>query len=249
MTPRAPPIERAMVFGEYFATRSGSALASGDRLVRRVEEPLHVLFRVADDGGSDEAGRAGVGEDEDVAAADVGARRGDELGERVVVELLGDDDPHADAVGAHHGEEHLVAAREPAFADGDLPGHRERRRRRRGGLCRGLRRGGSGQEQEEGGSRGAAPGVAARAGSSSHPHLALAFCLRGHSTASRRRQPAIMRRQPKETSWSSATSSSHESACASLRPTRSRRPTFARWCAWPASRRARTTRSRGSSWR
>ena len=129
----------------------GERFRERNRLVRRVEEPLDVLFRVAGDGGADEAGRARVRKDEDVAAADVGARRCHELGERVVVELLGDDDPHADAVGAHHGEQHLVAAREPALADGDLPRHRERRRGRREGLCRGLRRGGSGQEQEDGG--------------------------------------------------------------------------------------------------
>ena len=123
--------------GGVLGDQAGQRLALCRGLARRLEVPLDVLFRVPGEGHPREAPLAGVGEHEDVAPPDVRARRGDERGHRIVVELLVDDQPHPDLPRAHHAQQHLVASREPALADRDLAGHRQRRRR--GGEGRGRR--------------------------------------------------------------------------------------------------------------
>ena len=104
-------------------------LRGGRRLFRRLEEPLHRLLGVARDGDPLQPGVAPVDEHEDVPASDIGAGRRHQPRERVVVELLVDDDPHADAVRTHHRQQQLIAMGEPALAHLDLPRHGQECRR------------------------------------------------------------------------------------------------------------------------
>jgi hypothetical protein len=103
----------ADLFGVVLRIERGEDLVGGLGVVRGFEETLDAFFGVSGDGDLAEglAGRwsTGVDEDEDVAVAGVGARRGDVLGEGVVVELFVDDDPHVDVVAAHHVEQRGVA--------------------------------------------------------------------------------------------------------------------------------------------
>jgi hypothetical protein len=89
---------------------------------RNVEKPLDIFLAVPRDGELLQPGLARVDKDKDIPIAAVGARRRDELGQRVVVEFFVDDDPHADVIPPHERQDHLVALRQPAFAHFDLPG-------------------------------------------------------------------------------------------------------------------------------
>ena len=97
-------------------------ILGGGRVDGRLEESRDVLFPVPRCGDLAESGLAGVHEDEDVPAARVGTGGRDVLREWIVVKLLVDDDPHADAVATHHRKEHLVPLLEPLVANVDLLG-------------------------------------------------------------------------------------------------------------------------------
>ncbi len=131
------------------ADELGQHLLGRLRVVRRLEEAAELLLGEAGDRHLAQPPLAGVDEDEQVAAADVGPRRRHVLGERVLVELLVDDDPHADAVPAHEVEQEGVAAREPAVANRHLLAERRREGRRRRRFD-GDRRGGGESEQPTG---------------------------------------------------------------------------------------------------
>ncbi len=93
------------LLGLVLLVEFGQHFIGGARFVGRLEKLLQILFREAGDRDLAQSLVAGVDEDEVVAVAGVRARRRDVLGERVVVEFFVDDDPHVDAVRAHHGEE------------------------------------------------------------------------------------------------------------------------------------------------
>ncbi len=111
-----------------------------------------MLLGVAGEGDALQPGGAGIDEDEEVAIADIRPRRRDVGDDRILVELLGGDDPHRDAVAAEHRQERVVPSLQPAFAEGDLLRPRQQRRRTGIGLLRrGRRRYGdrcSAREQE-----------------------------------------------------------------------------------------------------
>ena len=122
------------------------------RILRGLEEPRLCFLEVAGDGHLPQALLAGVHEDEKVPAARLGDRRGHEGRERIVMELLVDDDPHGDAVPAHHGQQERVLPRQPLLPQGELRGEREageffgdRHPRRVAGAGAGREDGGEGQ--------------------------------------------------------------------------------------------------------
>jgi hypothetical protein len=100
-TPRRPPKESAIFAG-----------------LKRVQRSA--ILRVPRDRDLPQASLPCIDEDEDVAVACIRPRRGHELGEWIVVELLVHDDPHADAVRPHHGEDQRVALVQPGVADRHL---------------------------------------------------------------------------------------------------------------------------------
>jgi hypothetical protein len=87
---------------------------------RRVEERREMLLGEAGDGVLLEPLGTGVDEHEPVAIAGVGPRRRDLVHGGVVVELLVGEDPHADAVGAHHGQQQGMTLRQPGLARREL---------------------------------------------------------------------------------------------------------------------------------
>ena len=121
----------------------------------RFEKALDALLGVPGDGQLLQALLPGVEKSEDIPVPDVGAGRGDVLGQRVLVEFLADDDPRADPVPPQEGQDHLVPLPEPAFADLELlvPGEQPDRAGRQGGgrsgQGDGRESGGTGQGDEE----------------------------------------------------------------------------------------------------